>query len=134
MKRIALALACAAWLAARAADCPAPGDMQPQQLIGVWQAQVDGQPAAVLRLQQHPAYPGSLSGSLDRHGTVSRVAADLDDGDLTLEESADGVHIDATWLGTLREDSCGTTIEGTWTHERDPSARAFVLRRSPPSH
>jgi hypothetical protein len=131
---VALALLAASGLAAAAgaapADCPAPADVQPTQLVGLWRAQFDGlAQGATLLLEPHPAYAGSLSGEVNRNGERAKLAADLEDGAFTLEESADGVHISATWLGDVVAGSCGGEIRGSWQAEGAKSARTFVLRR-----
>ncbi|MGZ5846936.1 MAG: hypothetical protein ACXWJJ_05630, partial [Ramlibacter sp.] len=64
----------------------------------------------------------------NRDGERSRLAADLDEDGFTLEESAYGVHIAATWLGDVVEGSCGREIRGSWQPEGG-AAHAFVLRR-----
>ncbi|HZY16885.1 MAG TPA: hypothetical protein VFE82_00305 [Ramlibacter sp.] len=111
-------------------DCPAARTLEARQLVGLWRAQFEGLPqGATLLLEPHPQYPGSLSGEVNRNGERSRLAADLEDGELTLEESADGRRIAATWLGELVEGSCGREIRGSWQPRDDPRARGFVLRK-----
>jgi hypothetical protein len=109
-------------------DCPAAKDMQPRQAIGAWKAQVEGAPQATLLLRPHARYRESLSGEIDRNGRRSQVAADLDGGELTLEESDDGVRISATWLGDVVEGSCGKEIRGTW-EPAGGQPRPFRLQR-----
>jgi hypothetical protein len=109
-------------------DCPAAKDLQPRQAIGAWRAEVEGAAPATLLLRPHARYKESLSGEIDRAGRRSRVAADLDAGELTLEESDDGVRISATWLGDVVEGSCGREIRGTWEPAGGPP-RPFTLRR-----
>ena len=38
-----------------------------------------------------------------------------------MEESIDGTHISATWLGDVVEGSCGREIRGTWQAEKRPA-------------
>ena len=110
--------------------CPAAQDVEAHQLLGLWHADIDGVPrGATLLLEPHPEYAGSLAGALNRDGVRSRVAADLDEDGFTLEESADGVHIAATWLGDLVDGSCGREIRGSWQPAGDAPPRVFVLRR-----
>lgn len=117
-------------LAQTPADCPAPADVPPAALVGLWRAEFDGLPrGATLLLEPHPRYAGSLAGEINRNGERSRLAADLDEGALTLEESADGVHIAATWLGDVVQGSCGREIRGSWQPAGEQPARAFVLRK-----
>lgn len=113
-----------------AADCPKAQDVEPRQLAGLWRAEFEGlRRGATLLLEPHRDYAGSLSGEVNRDGERAKVAADLDDGDFTLEESSDGVHIAATWLGDLVEGSCGNEIRGSWEPAKG-TARAFVMRRA----
>ena len=110
-------------------SCPAAADVQPQALLGLWHAEVEGSPrGATLLLEPHPRYAGSLSGEINRNGERARLAADLDAGEFTLEESSDGVHISATWLGDVVEGSCGREIRGSWQPEGG-TAHPFMLRR-----
>ena len=57
------------------------------------------------------------------------MAGDVEDGELTLEESADGVHIAATWLGDVVQGSCGREIRGTWTLDGQQAGSPFILRK-----
>jgi hypothetical protein len=99
------------------------------QLAGTWQSAVDGLPAATLQLAPHPEYAGTVRGHLERDGARIEVAGDLDDGELTLEESANGRNISATWLGEVVDGTCGREIRGTWKAEGTPIGRPFVLRK-----
>jgi hypothetical protein len=55
------------------------------------------------------------------------VAGDVDDGVLTLEESADGTTISATWLGEVVPGSCGKTLKGQWSSGASPVRLEFQL-------
>ena len=113
-----------------AASCPKAQDVEPRQLIGLWRAEFEGLPhGATLLLEPHREYAGSLAGDINRDGERGKVAADLDDDGFTLEESSDGVHIAATWLGDVVEGSCGNEIRGRWEPAKG-TARGFVLRRA----
>lgn len=121
------------WLAvhagpALAQDCPVAQAVKPRQLVGLWRAEFAGGAGATLLLEPHPRYAASLAGEVNRNGERSRVAADLDEGEFTLEESADGLRIDAAWLGDVVEGSCGREIRGSW-QPTGAAARAFLLRR-----
>ncbi|MBK6006111.1 hypothetical protein JJB11_08380 [Ramlibacter ginsenosidimutans] len=132
MKRALLALAAALLAGGAFADapCPAADDVTPQLLVGTWQADLQGSwNGAILQLGANPDYPGSLRGTLEREGQHLQVAGDLDEDGFTLEESADGQHIAATWLGDVAEGSCGREIRGTWTRDGETASRAFVLRK-----
>jgi hypothetical protein len=120
-------------LNAHAADpaCPSPVDIKPQQLHGLWRAEFDGKSAgATLLLEAHREYAQSLSGEINRDGARAKVAADLEDGEFTLEESADGQRITATWLGDVVEGSCGKEIRGRREGGWDGTL-PFVLRKLP---
>jgi hypothetical protein len=111
--------------------CPSIFGVQPPALHGLWRAEVDGAAAGTLLLEQHPAYTDSLSGEINRNGVRSRVAADLEDGEFTMEESTDGVSISATWIGALA-DGCAQRIDGTWQPAGAREARSFRLHRLAP--
>lgn len=115
--------------------CPAAADMQQRHLLGQWQAELGGQSVA-LRLGPHPELRDSVRGTLQRSGRTVQVVGDVDDGQLTLEESEDGKRISATWLGEVTEGRCGKEIRGTWSPEATPGASGpapvpvpFVLRK-----
>lgn len=110
--------------------CPAAKDLAPRALVGLWRAEFEGAPqGATLLLEPHPRYTASLAGEINRNGERSRVVADLEDGELTLEESADGVRISATWLGDVTEGSCGREIRGVWEASGGTPRRNFTLRK-----
>jgi hypothetical protein len=132
MKHRILVLAAALWCgtASAQAPCPAADDVTPEQLLGVWQADLAGSwEGATLKLETNPEYAGSFRGTLERQGQRLQVAGDLDDDGFTLEESSDGTHIAATWLGEVVEGSCGREIRGTWTKDGESAGKAFVLRK-----
>lgn len=128
------ALLAATLLALGAADaiaCPAAADLTARDLLGLWRAEVDGRHAGTLLLEPNPNWPGSLSGTLNRDGTRSQLAGDIEDGELTLEESADGTRISAAWIGEAVEGRCGREFRGTWQPEGRDERRPFRLIRSP---
>ena len=111
--------------------CPQPDELQAADLYGLWRAEFTPQatPATVL-LERHPELAGSVRGVLQREGVRAWVSGDVDQGDFTLEESANGRNISATWLGEVSPDSCGREIKGTWTSETPPQKPLrFVLRK-----
>jgi hypothetical protein len=126
---LALCLSFAAPAGASSPGCPAPADVTPQQLVGLWRADFAGQaPGATLLLEPHREYAQSLSGEINRDGRRAKVAADLEEGEFTLEESADGQRINATWLGDVVEGSCGKEIRGRREGGWDGTL-PFVLRK-----
>ena len=114
---------------AQPAACPAPHELGQRQLLGLWRAQLDGAPAATLLLEPHPEYSEGVRGAVNRSGVRAAVSGDVDEGEFTLEESADGQRISATWLGEVVEGSCGREIRGTWRSGSDEATRPFVLRK-----
>lgn len=132
MKRLcALALAACALPALAGPACPAAQDATQADLLGLWRADFEGAGhVATLLLTKHPTAEESFHGTIDRDSERRQLAGDIDTGDLTLEESADGVHIAATWLGEVVEGSCAREIRGTWSAEAAPAdIRNFVLRK-----
>ena len=94
-------------------SCPSTAEVQHDQLHGVWTVQLDGAgPNWVLQLGPHPEHLGSLRGELTQGTLRYPVVADLDEGELTLEESHDGQRITATWLGQVVPGSCGRALRG----------------------
>ena len=112
-----------------AQPCLKAEDVTFRQLIGTWRAEVEGAPAAVVALHRHPKRAGGLRGTVQRGTQRTEIAGDVDDGEVTLEESVNGVNISATWLGDVVEGSCGREIRGRWKAEGDEQEHAFVLRR-----
>lgn len=122
-----------------ASACPAAVEMTHQHLQGVWHAQLfDGAAAktpaatATLRLGPHPELAHSVRGTVDQEGITAAVSGDVDDGDLTLEESINKTNISATWIGRVVDGSCGKEIRGTWNNVTpNPTLRKaeFVLRK-----
>lgn len=114
--------------AAQAPACPQPSEVNHTHLLGFWRAEVDGRPGATLLLEAHPEYAG-FRGAINRNGERRLVAGDIEDGELTLEESADGKRISAIWLGDVADGSCGREIRGTWKAEGDKNPRPFVMKK-----
>lgn len=113
-------------------SCPAVSEITQRDLLGRWRATFDGLPqGATLLLERHPELAESVRGAINRDGERALVAGDVDDGEFQLEESVDGVRIDATWTGTVVDGSCGSEIRGDWQRTADKVTRAFVLRKLP---
>ena len=113
-----------------APSCPAAAEVAQRHLVGLWRAEFDGgTPGATLLLEPHPEYAEGLRGAINRDGVRALLAGDADQGEFTLEESANGTNISAVWLGDIVEGSCGREIRGTWRAQGDPRERAFVLRK-----
>jgi hypothetical protein len=130
MKRIVALLLAGLATAAFAEPCLRAGDVQQADMLGLWRAELDGVGhVGTLLLQKHAEYPESFSGWIDRNGERRELAGDVEDGEFTLEESADGVHIAANWVGELVEGSCGREARGVWTIDGAKSGKPFVLRK-----
>jgi hypothetical protein len=129
---VAALLAAVHLVCAHADDCPAPDEVAQAQLLGTWQARIEGVASPLtLTLVKHPEFAGTVRGQLERGGQRIELAGDVDNGDFTLEESANGRNITATWLGEVVEGSCGREIRGTWKSEGAGEARTFVLKKEP---
>ena len=125
--------------------CPTAEAITPAHLFGLWQL-VLGSPEkpggeGELTFKRHPEFPGSVRGSMVRgvqgKSYRAQVAGDVTDQGFQLEESADGVTIDAIWSGEVLRESCGraiggwrSVVEGSSTGE-PLSAQPFVLKKTP---
>lgn len=113
-----------------AVACPKAAEVSRQHLLGLWRAEFEGMAqGATLLLETHPEYTESVRGAINRDGQRSQVAGDVEDGEFSLEESANGVNISAAWLGDVVEGSCGREIRGSWQAEGAKQAWPFVLRK-----
>ena len=115
--------------------CTAAADLVSSQLYGVWQAEVEGQPQpATMTLQANQDYADSVQGTLvrllDGKTLTSQVAGDVDHGVFTLDQSDDGQHINATWVGDVTPNRCDQEIRGIWTDSQLHQPHAFVLHRA----
>jgi hypothetical protein len=130
MKRVLLAGVALACVGAFAAGCPPADEVSATQMLGLWRAEFEDRgPAATLLLEAHPEFAGNFRGAVNRDGERRQLAGDVEDGDVTLEESADGVHIVAVWVGEVVEGSCGKEVRGAWRAEDAATQRQFVLRK-----
>lgn len=103
-------------------DCVGPMDITPTHLYGLWQLTLwpdggsESQPVSsgAMLFERHPEYPGSVRGHLKRtapgNDLQAQVSGDVLDGEFNLDESADGVNMDAVWTGT--PEACGRVIRG----------------------
>lgn len=115
-----------------ARTCPAPEEVTPLHLYGLWLVRFDGLPGtATLWLQKSQNHAEGVGGSIERAGERALVAGEVDEGEFTLEESTDGQRIAATWTGKVSDDACGMEIQGTWTRAGDSASYPFVLRKQP---
>lgn len=130
---------------ATAAPCTAPAEFNTIQLYGLWQLALwaeggsTDQPASTgtLQFERHPEYPGSVRGKLQRSADgkamQALVSGDAIDGAFNLDESADGVNMDAAWEGAPAD--CGREIRGLrrpaeGRNNAEP-AMNFLLKKAP---
>ena len=120
------------------AACPAAAEMDHQHLQGRWHATLQADSAGVvpqpdtsawLQLGPHPELAESVRGTVQRAGAIALLSGDVDEGELTLEESIDGTRISATWAGQVVDGSCGKEIHGIWTNAHPTTTLPFVLRK-----
>ncbi|MFW5333318.1 hypothetical protein [Hydrogenophaga sp. ZJX-1] len=105
-----------------AAACTEPADMAPAHLYGLWQLtlwpldgrETEPQSRGAVLFERHPDYPGSVRGHIRRSTTgndvQTQVSGDVVDGEFNLDESADGVTMEAVWAGAPL--ACGQVIRG----------------------
>jgi hypothetical protein len=142
-----LLVSAATWAQASAPArvCTQAPAMTPHHLYGTWQlalwlpAGSESVPTSTgtVRFERHPEYTGSVRGHIQRTAAgapgQALVSGDVIDGEFNLDESADGVTIDAVWVGVPQD--CGQTIRGT-RRTAEGQVRAsellqFLLRKSP---
>ena len=114
--------------------CPAGWAMTDKQLQGEWVGSINHQSESVrLVLGPHPEWQGMVKGSVERAGLASShpMVGDLNNGTITLEESADGTHITGTWLGEASPASCGREIRGSFSASEDDAPQDFVIQKQP---
>ena len=103
--------------------------MDQPELVGQWQADVTGQNGPItLVLGPHPEWDGTVKGEIRRPGGTAIVVGDVNQGKLSMEESADGKSVSGNWFGDVVEGSCGRRVEGEWLDAQDVS-HAFVLHK-----
>lgn len=111
--------------------CPSAQQMEQPELLGRWQAEMPGQPGPIsLQLGPHPEWNGTVKGRITRPAGHSIVVGDVNQGKLTMEESADGKKVSGTWLGDVVDGSCAREIRGDWLDDKDNSI-PFVMRKQP---
>ncbi|WP_278534458.1 hypothetical protein [Delftia acidovorans] len=115
------------------APCLDDEEMKDSQLQGEWTGTVEGQSQPVrLQLGPHPQWKGNVKGTIARGADTRPMVGDVADDHITLEESADGKRITATWLGDVVEGSCAREIRGNFIEGDDAAPRPFVLRKLAP--
>ena len=84
-----------------------------------------------LVLGPHPEWKGTVKGTIERDGSTHPMVGDLNNGTVTLEESADGTRITGTWLGEVIPASCGREIRGNFQASEEAPAQEFMLHKQP---
>ena len=114
--------------------CLSAKTIKAPQLYGIWQVTFANPPAglpktAVMLLEKHEEFSDSLAGIVSRdpvtaagHTAKAKLAGDLEDGFVILDESSNNISITGTWNGQLVEASCGREVKGVW---KDTSASAL---------
>ena len=104
--------------------------MTDKQLQGTWVGNIEGENDGVrLVLGPHPEWKGTVKGSISRPGSSYPMVGDVDNNNVTLEESADGSRITGTWIGTVTEGSCAREIRGNFQAGEDAAQQPFVLHK-----
>ena len=128
--------------------CTPAVDMAPAQLYGLWQLVLWPQEGAseaaptstgALLFERHPEYPGSVRGNLKRttpgNDRQALVSGDVTRGEFNLDESADGVSMDAVWEGHATDSGCGQELRGVRRPAEDRATPEpvmnFVLKKAP---
>ena len=138
-----------------AIECPTPGELESKHLYGQWQADFFEAPPSEdlrhepkspprshgnIRFERHPEHAESLRGELKRMPRTDKtvresesawLAGDVEDGELILDESADGQQISAIWVGQALPGSCGKEIRGTRRIAGEDNGGLFILRKTP---
>jgi len=118
---------------ATASACPGAKDLTPPQIHGQWRVRFKPAPAglpaaATMLLERHAEFTESVAGVVIRaipapksggHAPRARLAGDLENGLLTLDESSNGISITGTWNAELVEGSCGRKFSGVWKDTSD---------------
>ncbi|MDR3065401.1 MAG: hypothetical protein LBV05_07790 [Comamonas sp.] len=116
-----------------ASTCPPDWQMSDRQLQGEWTASMaGGEETARMVLGPHPDWEGNVKGRISRPGSSHPMVGDVNEGTVTLEESADGSRITGTWLGEVVDGSCGTEIHGNYQEGENAPPRAFIMRKARP--
>ncbi len=126
---VTLLAACASAPAPRP-TCPTAKQMEQPELLGRWNVEMPGQPGPIsIELGPHPEWDGTVKGAIKRPSFESIVVGDVNQGELTMEESRDGKSVSGNWYGTVVEGSCAREIRGEWTDSEDHTT-SFVMRKS----
>ena len=115
------------------ATCAADEPMTDKQLQGEWNGSIEGQSGTIrLVLSPHPEWEGTVKGKVNRPGSSYPMVGDVNDNTVTLEESADGLRITGTWLGSVTEGSCAREIRGNFQAGENAPLQPFVLHKDKP--
>ena len=128
-----------------ALSCVEPARMTPVHLYGLWQLtlwpldglETEPHSRGAVLFERHPEYEGSVRGRLKRTDTgndrEALLSGDVVDGEANFDESADGVALDAVWIGEPA--ACGLELRGTRRpadgRPADAPVLNFLLKKAP---
>lgn len=129
-------------------------DVSTAHLYGLWQVsfhdgplppshQTDAPQSASARttilFERHPEHTDSVRGAMKpivgptaspATGTVW-LSGDLEDGELILDESADGQRISAVWVAHPTRNGCGTVFQGNRRLTDNDRLQTFTMTKTP---
>lgn len=145
MPLAALAQSAAPPAPASAIACETPVFLDPARLSGLWQLTLwpengtAAQPTSTgaVLFERHPEYDGSVRGRLKRSDTGNDreavLSGDVVDGEVNFDESANGVNLDAVWIGEPA--ACGLELRGSRRpadgRPADAPVLNFLLKKTP---
>lgn len=125
--------------------CETPVFLEPARLSGLWQLTLwpengtAAQPVSTgaVLFERHPEYEGSVRGRLKRSDTGNDreavLSGDVVDGEVNFDESADGLNLDAVWIGEPA--ACGLELRGSRRpadgRPADAPVLNFLLKKAP---
>jgi hypothetical protein len=142
-------------VAASRSACITPVELTTQRLYGLWDTDFFELPPPAklsqgatgllqyrgsLQLERHPEHANSVRGTLSLQGKTEgastpfpsvQLSGDVEDGEMILDESEDGVRISAVWVGTATAEGCGLEIRGTRRLAGEESGQLFVMTKTP---
>ena len=136
------------------AACPAPLEVGTAHVYGLWQVSFFDGPLpphnqadapnkdsarTTILFERHPEHTDSLRGAMKpivsgnaspATGTVW-LSGDLEDGELILDESADGVRISAVWVAHPTRNGCGKVFQGNRRLADSDVLQTFTMTKAP---
>lgn len=136
------------------AACPAPLEVGTAHMYGLWQVSFSDGPLpphsqadtsskdsarTTILFERHPEHTDSLRAAMKpivsgnaspATGTVW-LSGDLEDGELILDESADGVRISAVWVAHPTRTGCGKVFQGNRRLADSDALQTFTMTKAP---